>query len=74
MRHTVASGRAWRQLKNRLLSSAMLRSWNAPSALANQARGFAVQNGGSLTALLFAGRASSCWSSMLRALSLGHHM
>ncbi|MFN9902305.1 MAG: hypothetical protein ACK55Z_26705 [bacterium] len=53
----------------------MLRSWNAPSALANQARGFAVQNGGSLTALLFAGGASSCcWSSMLRALSLGHHM
>ncbi len=46
-----------------------------PSALANQARGFAVQNGGSLTALLFAGGASSCcWSSMLRALSLGHHM
>ena len=30
---------------------------------------------GSLTALLFAGGASSCcWSSMLRALSLGHHM
>jgi hypothetical protein len=46
-----------------------------PLALANQARGFAILNGVSLTALLFAGGASSCcWSSMLRALSLGHHM
>ncbi len=51
-------------------SSAMLRSRNAPSALVNQARGLAVQNGGSLTALLFAGGASSCCASMLRVLSL----
>jgi hypothetical protein len=36
--------------------------------------GFAVQNGGSLTALFAAGGASSCWASMLRVLSLGHHM
>ncbi len=54
-----------------LSSSAMLRSWNAPSALVNQARGFAVQNSGSLTALFAAGGASSCCSgfSMLRVLS-----
>ena len=44
-----------------------------PLRAVNQARGFVVQNGGSLTALLFAGGAS-CWSSILRALSLGHHM
>jgi hypothetical protein len=74
MRLTVASGRAWRQLKNLLYWSAMLRSRNAPSALVNQARGFAVQNGGSLTALLLAGGASSCCASMLLVLSLGHHM
>jgi hypothetical protein len=75
MRLTVASSRAWRQLKNLLFSSAMLRSRNAPSAMVNQARGFAVQNGGSFTALLFAGGASSCCAaSMLHVLSLGHHM
>jgi hypothetical protein len=49
---------------------ALLRSQNAPSALVNQARGFAVQNGGSLTALFAAGGASSCSGiSMLRVLS-----
>ncbi len=55
--------------------SAMLPSRNAPSALVNQARGYAVQNGGSLSALLFAGGASLCCAaSMLHVLSLGHHM
>ncbi|MFN9904544.1 MAG: hypothetical protein ACK56F_00275 [bacterium] len=48
----------------------MLRSRNAPSGLVNQARGFAVQNSGSLTALFAAGGASSCSGfSMLRVLS-----
>jgi hypothetical protein len=75
MRLTVASSRAWKQLKNLLSLSAMLRSRNAPSTLVNQVHGFAVQNGGSLTALLFASGASSCCAaSMLHVLSRGHHM
>jgi hypothetical protein len=60
----------------------MLRRRNAPSTLLNQHRKFVVQNGGSFTALLFAGGASSaaldlhaaCSKSVLPYVATGNNV